>query len=224
MKTLTKTLIATATAALATSSLAAETSKAPRPYMQPDETWIGLNGTVESVKPDSFVLNYGSGNIIVEMDDWDWYAEGSALKKGDKVTVYGDVDDDLFEVTSIEANSVYVEGLNSFFFASANDEESAWRTATFVPSAQTTIQGTVQGVKNREVTLDTGEGALTINTLTMSYNPLDKDGFQQIEKGDRISVTGTMDPAFFGNREFNAKSIVTLSDDSQKQQNSQSAS
>ena len=132
MKTLTKTLIATATAALATSSLAAGSGNDPRPYQQSDETWISMKGTVESVKPDSFILDYGMGSIIVEMDDWDWYAEGSALKKGDKVTVYGDVDDDIFEVTSIEANSVYVEGLNSFFFASANDEEAPWRTATFV--------------------------------------------------------------------------------------------
>ena len=54
----------------------------------------------------------------------------------------------------------------------------------------------------------------------MSYNPLDKDGFQQVEKGDRISVMGQMDPAFFGNREFNAKSIITISDDSQQEQNS----
>jgi len=220
MKTLSKTLIATATAAFATSSLAAESSQTPRPYQLPDATWIGMKGTVESVKPDSFVLDYSMSSIIVEMDDWDWYAEGSALKKGDKVTVYGDVDDDLFEVTSIEANSVYVEGLNSFFFASANDEEDPWRTATLVPSTETTIQGTVQSVKDRELTLDTGDGSLTINTLTMSYNPLDNDGFQQIDKGDRISITGQMDPAFFGNREFNAQSITTLSEDSKKQQNS----
>ncbi|KZX64045.1 NirD/YgiW/YdeI family stress tolerance protein [Stutzerimonas frequens] len=220
MKTLSKTLIATATAALATASLAAESGNDPRPYQQPDGTWISMKGTVESVKPDSFILDYGTGSIMVEMDDWDWYAEGSALKKGDKVTVYGDVDDDLFEITSIEANSVYVEGLNSFFFASANDEETLWRTVTFVPSSETTIQGTVQSVKDRELTLDTGDGSLTVNTLSMSYNPLDKDGFQQIEKGDRISVTGRMDEAFFGNREFNAQSITTISEDSRKPQNS----
>ena len=120
-------------------------------------------------------------------------------------------------MTSIEANSVYVQGLSSFFFASANDEEDPWRTATFVPSSEATIQGTVQSVKDRELTLDTGEGSLTINTLTMSYNPVDKDGFQQIEKGDRISISGQMDPAFFGKREFNAQSITTLSEDSKKQ-------
>ncbi|WP_019341439.1 NirD/YgiW/YdeI family stress tolerance protein [Stutzerimonas stutzeri] len=220
MSTITKTLIATAIAGFATAPLAAESGNAPSPYQKHDGTWISLNGTVESVKPDSFMLDYGKGSIIVEMDDWDWYSEGTALKAGDKVTVYGDVDDDIFEVTSIEANSVYVEGLNSFFFASANDEETPWRTATFVPSAETTIQGTVQSVKDRELTLDTGDGSLIINTLTMSYNPLDKDGFQQVEKGDRISVMGQMDPAFFGNREFNAKSIITISDDSQQQQNS----
>lgn len=216
MRTMTKTLLTTAVAAFASSGFAADTSTSARPYQLPDETWVALSGSVDSVKPDSFVLNYGKGNVLVEMDDWDWYAEGAALKKGDKVTVYGDIDDDVFEVTSIEANSVYVEGLSSFFFASAADEEDPWRTATFVPSSETTISGTVQSVKDRELTLDTGEGKLTINTLTMSYNPLDKDGFQQIEQGDRISVTGEMDPAFFGNREFNAQSIVTISQDAKQ--------
>jgi uncharacterized protein YdeI (BOF family) len=221
MNIFSRTLIATAAASLATTALAAETASAPHPYQKPDETWIALSGTVESAKPDSFVLDYGEGNIIVEMDDWDWYAEGAALKKGDEVTVYGDIDDDLFEVASIEANSVYVKGLNSFFFASANDEEDPWRTATFVPSSETTIRGTVQSIKDRELTLDTGEGSLTINTLTMAYNPVDKDGFQQVEKGDLISVTGHMDRAFFGDREFNAESIITISEDrGDKEQNS----
>ena len=213
MNIFSKTLIATATASLATTVVAAGNAAAPQPYQKPDGTWIALSGKVESAKPDSFVLNYGKGNIIVEMDDWDWYAEGAALKKGDEVTVYGDVDDDVFEVSSIEANSVYVKGLNSFFFASANDEENTWRTTTFVPSSETTIWGTVQSVKDRELTLDTGSGALTINTLTMGYNPVDNDGFQRVEKGDLISVTGHMDPAFFGDREFNAESIITISED-----------
>jgi hypothetical protein len=57
------------------------------------------------------------------MDDWDWYAEGKNLIDGDKVTVYGRIDDDFFETTSIEASSVYVESLGSYFYASAADEE-----------------------------------------------------------------------------------------------------
>lgn len=60
--------------------------------------------------------------ITVEMDDWDWYAEGAALSEGDRVTVYGFIDDDFYELRSIEASSVYVDDFNTFFYASGLDE------------------------------------------------------------------------------------------------------
>ena len=41
------------------------------PYAEPDSTWLSLSGTVESVDRDRFLLDYGSGHIIVEMDDGD---------------------------------------------------------------------------------------------------------------------------------------------------------
>lgn len=210
-KTLTA-LIAASSLAVGT-AIAAQDKSQPNPYQKHDESWIGISGTVTSAKPDSFMLDYGDGEVIVEMDDWDWYREGYKILKGDEVTVYGEIDDDIFETTSIEANSVYVKGLNSFFFASSDDEETYWRTVTYIPAAQTHIQGTVKEVNDREITLDTGNGTLTVNTLTMSYNPLDKEGYQQIGVGDKVRITGQMDEAFFGDREFNAKTITSISSD-----------
>ncbi|WP_421684134.1 hypothetical protein HKW98_06885 [Stutzerimonas urumqiensis] len=210
MTTMKKTLLALAATAPLIAQPALAADKTPNPYSLHDGTWIGIGGTVESAGPESFVLNYGNGSVVVEMDDWDWYAEGRKLLQGDQVTVYGDVDDDLYELTSIEANAVYVKGLNSFFFASAADEETPWRTATFLPTSQATIQGTVQDIQDREIILDTGEGTLTINTLTLGYNPFDAEGYQRIDVGDTIRVTGQMDRAFFGKREFNAELMTSL--------------
>ncbi len=62
------------------------------------------------------------------MDDWDWYAEGYKLLNGEKVRVHGLIDDDLFETTKIEASSVYVQNLGTYFYASSADEED-----TYVP-------------------------------------------------------------------------------------------
>lgn len=215
-------------AALAVSSLlsvsavaATASSTQPDPYAMYDDTWIAISGTVESASPDSFRLDYGDGLVTVEMDDWDWYHEGYQVLKGDKVTVYGYIDDDLFETTSIEASAVYVKGLNSFFFASAADEEGPWLTTVYVPSSYTTIQGTVQEIKGRDITLDTGEGTLTVGTQGLSENPVDKEGYQQIKVGDRISVTGQMDKTFFGERKFKAETITSLSADKTKKAKSQ---
>ncbi|MDT8319759.1 MAG: hypothetical protein RQ826_04460 [Xanthomonadales bacterium] len=39
------------------------------PHARPDETYISISGTVDSVAPDSFMLDYGDGLVRVEMDD-----------------------------------------------------------------------------------------------------------------------------------------------------------
>jgi uncharacterized protein YdeI (BOF family) len=89
-----------------------------------DGNWINLSGTVLSTAPSTFALDYGPGNITVEMDDWDWYQEGKALVPGDQVVVTGKVDDDLYQSKRIEASSVYAKNLNTYFYASGADEEN----------------------------------------------------------------------------------------------------
>ncbi|MGD8568332.1 MAG: hypothetical protein PVJ39_09615 [Gammaproteobacteria bacterium] len=54
-----------------------------------------LNGIVASADDDSFLPDSGDGLIIVEINDWDWYKEGKAILKGDKVSVYGEINKDL---------------------------------------------------------------------------------------------------------------------------------
>jgi hypothetical protein len=42
---------------------------------------------VTNPRADAFTLDYGRGQILVEMDDWDWYQEGYNLVAGDHVIV-----------------------------------------------------------------------------------------------------------------------------------------
>jgi uncharacterized protein YdeI (BOF family) len=183
------------------------------PYEKADETWISLSGTVTSSGPDSFILDYGGGIITVEMDDWDQAAEGYQIMVGDKVTVSGCVDDDLFETTTVEASSVYVEDLNTYFYANSADEEdydTFLTMTTPINISATIIQGTVTGVHDDEFVVNTGLRAITVDTDEMPYDPLDDQGFQQIDIGDRVSVMGAMDERFWEGRKLVAESIVTL--------------
>ena len=84
---------------------------------------IQISGIVEQASDDLFVLNYGPGKIVVEMDDWDSYPEARALMDGDHVTVFGLIDHDEYEAGSIEAETVFVQELNAYFEASADDED-----------------------------------------------------------------------------------------------------
>ena len=187
---------------------------AQNPHSRANNTWISISGTVTSAGPDSFALDYGKGTITVEMDDWDWYAEGYKLLKGDKVRVYGYIDEDTFETTKIEAGSVYVKNLGTHFYASSVDEEDRFLSGNdlFDP-AITAITGNVTGVKGREFTVDTGKRQIRVDTAGMSYNPLDEEGYQKVRKGTRVTVVGRMDSNLFSSKELDATSVVTLSQD-----------
>jgi len=78
------------------------------------------------------------------------------------------------------------------------------------------VSGTVEKVMDRELILDTGTGKIQIDTLGMTYNPLDDVGYQKIDEGDRVSVSGRLDLDFFERKEIQADAIVSLSRDQRK--------
>ncbi|MBC53468.1 MAG: hypothetical protein CMQ34_06475 [Gammaproteobacteria bacterium] len=193
-------------------------AQGPSPYLQPDDTWISLGGTVESVQENSFLLDYGRGSVTVEMDDGDRDADAYALLAGDKVVVNGLVDDDFFEMTTIEASSVYVESISAYFYASAVDEESLAIVDPIVSVVgpvvvgDATLQGTITAVEplEEELVLDTGDNLMIVEVDDMGYDPLDNEGYLQLDVGDEVTVSGTMTPEMFENHLFEAEYIVTL--------------
>lgn len=212
-RTVSTLMFGTAAVALTAAGVSAQ-----NPYVQPDDSWISISGTVVAPTADAFTLDYGDGTITVEMDDWDAYGDAYALIDGDRVTVYGEIDDDLFEMTTIEAGSVYVENLGTYFYASSADEEdvASWTITAPIILSRTTIRGSVTNVDQlgNEFTVDTGDQQLTVETELLTYNPLDDLGFQQIDEGDRVSVTGILDNDFLEGRVLDAETIITLQDES----------
>lgn len=185
------------------------------PYTRANNTWISIDGTVDSVSADTFELDYGPGLITVEMDDGDRDADAYKLIRGDKVRVSGKIDDDLFETTTIEAGSVYVENLGTYFYSSALDEEDPlYAYTTPIVVSNTVLRGKITAVSPDadSFTIDTGTRKIHVNTGSMAYNPLDDTGYQKLGKGDRVSVSGDLDLEFFGlKRTLIADTVLTLS-------------
>lgn len=204
----------TSVSMLATGVLLASPAMAASPYMQPDDSWISISGTVQSVEADRFTLDYGEGQVVVEMDDGDRDADAYKLVKGDKVNVSGMIDDDFFETTTIEAGSVYVENIGTYFYASPVDEEGGIDTfvtvATPVEVSGTVLQGTVTDVENNQFTVNHDLRKITVRTGDMAYDPLDEEGYQRIEVGDVVTVGGEMRGDFFEGRELYAETVVVI--------------
>ncbi|MDX1677592.1 hypothetical protein [Arsukibacterium sp.] len=178
-----------------------------------DGSWVALSGQVVTHTPSQFVLDYGEGTILVETDDWDSLGDGWAINAGDKVTVYGMVDDGFYQSKRIEAGSVYIEDSSTMVTApSSADEEAMPVTYTYfsVPADyDLQLAGTVSSVSGRNFTIDTGKRKVTVNTLGMGYNPVDNIGVQQIKKGDFVSVTGDLNLNMFDKALINAETIVS---------------
>lgn len=193
---------------------AVASAETANPYTMADETWITISGTVASVSRDSFILDYGDGSVIVEMDDGDRDADAYKLAGGDKVTVSGRVDDDLFETTTIEAGSVYVENIGTTFFASPIDEETADSFVAFIREpvvvSRVTLQGTVTEVDDDEFTIDSGLRQIRVDVGEMPFNPLDDEGYLKVRVGDLVSVSGEMGSDLFQGRELVADSLMKL--------------
>jgi hypothetical protein len=197
-------------------------SRKPMPYERPDDSFISLSGTVVAPGTRSFELDYGSGTITVEMDDWDSYGEARPLMDGDNVTVYGRIDDDFFERTTIEAGAVYVSQLNAYLYASSMDEESSaymprlWVAPRLTPISEITLRGEVVDVdkKDKSFTVSIGDEDIQVETHLLGYNPVDDKGFQRVDKGDWVSVSGTLDYELIDGQVMTASTLTTLLDDS----------
>ncbi|MCL7744397.1 hypothetical protein LV476_05460 [Guyparkeria hydrothermalis] len=194
----------------ASGSLAAES-----PSGLPDQSALVLSGTAVETTPSSFVMDYGQGLITVEVDDWEWVEkEARGLIEGDEVTVYGRIDDDFSEARTIEASSLYVENLGTYFTAEPGDGEdvSVIPTLVFNVDSGMDVTGKVTSVSpgEKEFTIDSGARQITVDTTELNYDVLDDQGFQQIDKGDLVAVNGYMENDFLESMELKADSVVTF--------------
>ena len=182
-----------------------------------DRDWISLNGKVLSTMASAFLLDYGTGNVLVEMDDWDWYQEGKLLSPGDEVIVSGYVDKNRLN-ESVEASGVYVKNLGTYFHASGADEERAGANAVRAAAApgMDDVTGTVRRVEGREFTIGPPGKEVRVDTKLMVDNPLDDEGFLRVQPGDRVYVYGDLDIQKLERPEIIARGIVKLAKDRTK--------
>ena len=202
---------------------------ADSPKQKPDQSWITVSGTAVETSDHGFTLDYGEGLIVVEVDDWDWFPEGQDIVRGHQVTVHGRIDDDMYEARSIEAGKVFIKDYKSMFVspsyvssylevisANPSDEElsaEVYAKSQFNPvtdGTKVTITGKIAGVDKRSFTISTGANKLEVDTRQLGYNPLDDKGYQRIDKGDTVTVVGTLDIDFFDDKKLVADDITKL--------------
>ena len=178
-----------------------------------DGSLLTLGGTVVATAPDWFRLRAGGEEVTVEMDDWDWYQEGRALKVGDEVTVTGRVDKGLWEENKIEASSVFVRNLGVSFLANGVDEEERTAALVQVGTATTSAQGFVSNVEGQEFTVGAMTGPVRVDMSQLKSKP-------KVKAGDRVYTWGSLDVDVAEGVEMMAQGVSVLSADRTKRDTS----
>lgn len=179
---------------------------------RPLGSYVSISGTVASVMPDGFVLDFRDGDIAVEMDEDSRDAEAYELSMGDRVTVFGPVDDDFFESRRVEASAIYVEKLGTYFRnrLAAEAEYDFVTVSTPVDPPSIVVQGEVTHVNGSRFTVDTGSRSFRVDVGRMSYNPVDDEGYQSIQAGDLVSVSAPIEDDFLEGRTLYADSVTSI--------------
>ncbi|MDX1677591.1 hypothetical protein [Arsukibacterium sp.] len=179
---------------------------------EPKGSWIALSGQVVSHTDDSFILDFGDGFVTVNTDNWNTIGGSWAVSDGDKVTVYGLVEEGFYQNKVIDAGSIYVRDASTMVSAPDTDKQAMASTFTYfsVPGDyDLQVAGTVTSVTDRKFTIDSGTRKVTVDTIRLGYNPLDNQGLQQIKVGDFVTVRGELKRSVFDNSAVVAESIVT---------------
>jgi hypothetical protein len=182
-----------------------------------DETgrsWMSVEGTLIDGSPSGFRVRYDGGVITVQMTGWDWY-ETYAPLDGSEVIVFGPVDERLFETGALEATSVYVDDLGTYFQREEGKGIADIASYVFYSDPignHVNLYGTVSGLKDGDIELELGGGAadVSVGTGPAGDNRLRETVLPKLEPGDRISVSGHLDPDFWQQRKLRADRIVII--------------
>lgn len=193
----------------------AETTANPLPTYT-DGAPVVLTGTVDAIRSDEFDLNYGTGKITVELDGWGWTGnETRYLRTGERVTISGRIDDDLFEGREVEAENIFLPGSYNYYYTTDIYPSYYWYyddNNTVQDGSYASMRGTVSNISGDEFTLTSANNAsMKVDVSDMGYDPFDNEGLQKVENGDHVHVYGEIDDGFFERREIMADSIVVLS-------------
>lgn len=183
--------------------------------------FVTISGKVSKVEADSFNLMSQGRKIIVGTYGNNWDADGFRLVKGDVVIVTSKIDQDFIKNKKIEADSIYVKSLKTYFYKKdKSDEATPFLSANLYnqdklpESTSIELQGEITDVNERNITVNTGFRKVLVSTKEMNFNPLDKVGLTRVKKGDQVKVTGVISDSFFQGKGVSAGFLMkTLSSD-----------
>lgn len=184
-----------------------------------NDAYITLSGTVGEIKDgDEFVLQHAGGSIEVDTNDtWpDLFKADAAtlLKTGDRVTVTGKVDNNLFTTNEIEAYQLTVNGpsynrvyTNNNFGPDNDDEYMAYSGAYgagLKDDQDVRLSGEVARIMDdKSFMLRYGNGEIKVETDDVEFT-----NATRLAVGDEVVVYGEVDEGWFDKKSVEAERVI----------------
>jgi len=176
-----------------------------------DDTSLTVNGTVGQVNDDDFTLRTSTGSIRVESDDVFDDENMYSLASGDRVTVYGEVDDGFFESRKLEADAIRVDKVDVTFTTRDEPVDGYTYTSSSGETGDVAeLNGRITAIDDDEFAISSGTGQTTVSVEGLDNNPLDDQGYLKLDVGDQVRVKGEMTDGWFDEREFKATSLNAI--------------
>ena len=183
-----------------------------------DQSPVVLTGTIGEIRDDEFDLNYGANSAItVELDRFNWTDNATDfLTTGQKVTIEGYIDDDLFEGREIEAYNMHIHQNATYYLTDTNNatpSDYAVNGVSLEDGAYITVTGTVTEVHAAKFSIITSAG----DKFSVDAKDLDPplrltNGTYFVAPGDHVNIRGNFDMRYYQNKTVFADRVIKLVD------------
>ncbi len=204
-------LLTTLMTGIATFSVYGNDAQAKSPLKNyQDGSYITLQGKVQNVSDDEFVLMVGNEKVDVDFNEWDLTNNvdlRNYLTNGETVYISGKVDKDLFSDNEVEADNIYFSKTYDYYYVTDyNPAYTAYysNAGTALDGTFISTRGTVTSKDGDEFLIDAKGREIQIDTSELNNEMTD------VDVGDRIYVYGEVDYDLFERREIMADSIVKI--------------
>ena len=185
-----------------------------------EKNQIVISGKVSKATSDSFEISYGIDKaIVVDLKNWTLDDGIKSLKEGEKVTVYGYMDNNLLERKKLTTRAIYIHDRNSYYVTDTLDDNYQLNYHLFTTKVvsgaipdetQLSIKGEIINISEEDFTLKVGLNMIVVNVGSLDYDPFNKKNPKKIKVGDRVYVSAKLDSGLFEQREINANTVLKL--------------
>ncbi|MFW0778181.1 MAG: NirD/YgiW/YdeI family stress tolerance protein [Rickettsiales bacterium] len=172
----------------------------------PNKGMVTLNGTVESIDSErEFTLRDNTGTIGVDIDS----NQSLVLKKGDKVMVKGNIDQNLLgkdiNATKVQVSKSIVEGMSDTVESIpgiSTADAKAYNIGDLPKNGVVKVTGTVSDVDSEEeFTLNDDTGSIDVE--------MESSQRAALTKGAKVTVIGSLDSDLMG-KEIDATKVIVI--------------